>query len=231
MVFLGEKVKAAVISIYMSNIFPEMKELQAKVIGKFNKNPDIHHYQVLTDTDHGSSMDIVMKSVNGYDVVMFLDIDAIPLSEGAFDFYVNHAADGHIIGNAQRSNHIDNGEHIYCGSPTVAISVETYKKIGSPSARPTKRGDVAEEWTWAAQDHGMIPLIVKPNRFDAPPIRMHWETDTRPYWPLSGNLPNYGIGTTYQNQGKDLIWHCFQSFHPGQLERFVKKCKEVLDNG
>jgi len=26
-----------------------------------------------------------------------------------------------------------------------------------------------------------------------------------------------------------MFWHMYQSFHPGQTERFLKKCEELLD--
>lgn len=221
----------------MSNIDPDMCKYQAKVMEKYNL-----HYpfaQQLTQYDHGTSFDLMMqqalqveKQNPGPVVVMFMDIDCVPLSPKALDYYIEKAWNGTLIGNAQRSNHIQNGQHLYAGSPCVALSLETYKKMGAPSARPTSRGDVAEEWTYKAEEHNIPVELVMPVRFDAPPIRMSWETDTRPYWPLKDGdeAHHYGIGTTYQIPGieGDAMWHMFQSFHPGQLERFIMKCKEIV---
>jgi len=236
---------AAIIAFYMSNIPREMLELHAKVNQKFNQK-NYKFFYIQTQSDHGSSMDFVMNAcidpknditqkLGSPDVVMFMDIDCIPLHPAAMDEYILTAKQGNIVGNAQRSNHIQNNQHIYAGSPAVALSIDTFLKIGKPSARPTARGDVAEEWTFKAEEAGVPVALIMPKRFDAPPFRMAWETDTRPYWPLKDEQPeyHYGIGTTYGFPvgGEDMVWHMFQSFHEGQFDRFKTKCEEVLTMG
>jgi hypothetical protein len=231
-----DKVNAAIISLYMNNIPKDFITYQSAIMDKFNP---YRHYQIKTDLDHASSMDYIMHcllndpndNISLYlgnpDVIMFMDIDCIPLHSGVLDRYIIPASVGSLVGNAQRSNHLENNQHIYCGSPAVAISLDTYKKIGTPSAAPTPCGDVAEQWTYKAEESGVNILIWMPTKYDAPPIRMSWETDTRPYWPLKDGQPVYGIGTQYECG----TWHMFQSFHPGQHDRFIKKCEEVLNNG
>jgi hypothetical protein len=221
--------KAVIISFYMQNCPTEFRDYQQKVVQKFN--PGYQHAQVQYVGEHGAAMNQVLNMAKdqGVKVVLFLDIDAIPLHKDALHYYIKKAADGFLVGNAQRSNHIINNQHVYCGSPCVGISVENWIKIGSPSAKPTTRGDVAEELTYAAEAANLPIDIVMPSHHDAPPIRMHWENDIRPYWPLADGMPVYGIGTTYELPGiGNGLWHMFQSFHPGQKERFINKCKEVL---
>ncbi len=95
--------------------------------------------------------------------------------------------------------------------------------------------DNAEELTFRARESNIPIEILMPLRYDAPPIRMDWEPkDAPPYWDLADGMPKYGIGTTFGLTNRDgttmdLFWHMYQSFHPGQNERFTKKCEELLN--
>lgn len=220
----------AIVSLFMRNINPEAVKLQLAVVQKFNKS-QIKHYPILTDHNPGYSMDLGVEAMRkaGHDAIMYLDIDALPLTDFALDYFFEQAYSDKLIGSAQRSGHIDNGEHIFCAPHNVTFTLQTYDKIGKPSFLPNYRGDVSEELTWKAEEYNIPVEILMPTRFDAPPIRMDWEPkDAPPYWDLGKDKPHYGIGTTFGNEKGELFWHMFQSFHPGQHERFVKKCKEIL---
>lgn len=217
-------------SIFMRNIDQRTVELQRAVVQKFNKT-EIILYHLLTDGSHGQTMTqaIDMLKQRGHDAIMFLDIDCVPVSYGAIDYMFRNAYNGKLIGDAQRSNHIENGQHVFCGAHNITFTVKTYETIGKPSFEPTPRGDVAEELTWRARENNIEVETLMPIRYDAPPIRMAWEKDSEPYWRLADGMPNYGIGTTYGKDGEDMFWHCWQIFHPGQQERFWKKCEELLN--
>ena len=92
----------------------------------------------------------------------------------------------------------------------------------------TSRGDVAEEYTYAAEANKIAVDFVPPVRYDRDVYRYDWEQDRRPYWTLENELPNYGLGTTYGNDN-DLFWHNFQIRVEGQQEQFWKKCEELLN--
>lgn len=221
----------AIVSLFMRNINPEAVKLQLAVVQKFNKS-QIKHYPILTDHNPGYSMDLGVEAMRkaGHDAVMFLDIDALPLTDFALDYFFEQAYAGKLIGSAQRSGHIENGEHIFAAPHNITCTLETYDKIGKPSFLPNYRGDVAEELTWKAEEYNISVEILMPTKYDAPPIRMAWEPkDLPPYWDLGKDKPHYGIGTTFGNEKGELFWHMFQSFHPGQHERFVKKCEEILN--
>lgn len=228
---MGETMNPAIVSLFMRNINPEAVKLQLAVVKKFNKS-DIKHYPILTDHNPGYSMDLGVEAMRkaGHDAIMFLDIDALPLTDFALDYLFEQAFDGKVVGSAQRSGHIDNGEHIFAAPHNVTFTLETYDKVGKPSFLPNYRGDVSEELTWKAEESNIPVEVLMPTRFDAPPIRMDWEPkDAPPYWDLGKDKPRYGIGTTFGNEKGELFWHMFQSFHPGQHERFVKKCEEILN--
>ena len=228
---MDQVMKPCIASIFMKNIDPKIVQLQQEVVKKFNKS-NIPHYPVLSEAPPGYTMDklVNMLEAREHNVIMFLDIDCVPLNDNALDYFFDKAYNGWVIGDAQRSNHIQNDQHVFAAPHNVTFSVETYRKLGSPSFMPNYRGDVAEELTFKARE-GNIPIeIIMPLRYDAPPIRMDWEPkDAPPYWDLADGMPKYGIGTTFGTEGNEMFWHMYQSFHPGQNERFTRKCEELLN--
>jgi hypothetical protein len=218
-------------SIFMKNIDQNTVALQQQVVKKFNKS-NIAHYPVLTEANPGYTMDklVEMLEKRGHDAIMFLDIDCVPVNDVALDYFFEQAYAGKVIGDAQRSNHIQNDQHVFCAPHNVTFTIKNYRKCGNPSFLPNHRGDVAEELTFRARENNISVEIVMPLRYDAPPIRMDWEPkDLPPYWDLADGMPKYGIGTTFGNDSGDLFWHNYQIFHPGQQERFWKKCEELLN--
>jgi hypothetical protein len=216
------------------------------VVDKFNisKHP---FYQINTKFRHGHSMDAAWvingtrvngSPVNGlpqkftHDVILFLDIDALPLNDKAIDEYIHWASEGVLVGNIQRSNHIQNNQHTFVAPSAMAISESTFLTIGSPSAIETYRSDVGEEYTWLAEKAGIKVMKFMPLRFDAPPAES-------PSWALADGMPHYGRGTTFGSRmtpisegaggsAIETFWHNFQSFHPGQHERFMAKVAEIM---
>lgn len=218
-------------SIFMKNIDQNLLNLQKKVVEKYNLSK-IPHYQVYTEAPPGYTMDklVDLLEERKHDAIMFLDIDCLPLNEHALNYMFDKAYSGTLIGDAQRSNHIDNGQHVFAAPHNVTFTIEMYRKLGNPSFMPNYRGDVAEELTFKAREANIPIEIIMPLRYDAPPIRMAWEPkDSPPYWDLADGMPKYGIGTTFGTEGNDMFWHMYQSFHPGQNERFTKKCEELLN--
>jgi hypothetical protein len=227
----------------MENVNMKTVGLQRSVIEKFNKS-NIKTYQMKIDVPHAIGIDYFW-AINGciphtfshveiekqfdHDVVLFLDIDCIPLSESAMDYYIETAYAGSIIGNVQRTNHIQNGQHVFAAPSACAISRETFLKIGQPSAIETKRSDVSEEWTWLAEDRNIPVKLTMPTKFDRAPHKYDWETNKDPWWDLADGMPKYGLGTTFGDEEHgDLFWHNFQIFHEGQQERFWNKCESIL---
>lgn len=232
-----------IVTFFMKNVDMKTVGLQRSVIEKFNKS-EVPLYQMKIDVPHAIGMDYFW-SINGHvphtfshveiekqfdhDVILFLDIDCIPLSETAIDYYLEQAYNGNLIGNAQRTNHIQNGQHVFAAPSACAISRDTFEKIGKPSSVETKRSDVAEEWTWLAEDKNIPVKLVLPTKYDRAPHKYEWETNKDPWWDLADGMPKYGLGTTFGDEEHgDLFWHNFQIFHQGQQEAFWKKCESIL---
>lgn len=234
-----------IVSFFMDNVDKRTVELQQQVIAKFNKSK-VHQYTIKVDFPHHVSLDyfwamngvrteplkdIPLEQTLHHDVILFLDIDCVPLNDSAIDTYIALAQEGALVGNAQRTNHLDNGQHVFAAPSALAISKETYLKIGKPTAFPNnQRSDVAEEYTWAAEQNGVPVYFSMPMRYDSPPNRFEWEKDQPPYWALADGMPAYGVGTTFGMNSVEMFYHNFQIFHQGQQERFQNKCLKLLEN-
>ena len=241
-----EKINACIVSLFMDNIHRKTVEMHREVVTKLNtqKYP---FYQFKANMKHGVFLDYfwkmngvkagVLKEENieqklNHDVIIILDIDCIPLSPDSLELYAREALNGNLIGNAQRTNHLNNNKHVFAAPSASAISRETYVKIGAPSALETDRSDVLEEYTWAAEATGIPVKKILPFRYDRAPLRYDWEKDQPPYWELGDGMPVYGMGTTYGNEEHgELFWHNFQIRLPGQEQMFWNKCEEVLTRG
>ena len=208
----------------MANIHTRTVEFQRQVVDKFNASK-YPHYQIRSEISHGASMDYFM-AVNvdqlHHDMILFLDIDCIPLCEEANDYFLAEAAKGKIVGNIQRSNHIQNSQHLFAAPSALALSVDTYRTIGKPSAVETSRGDVGEEYTFAAEEKGIPIELILPSRYENSPFECKC-------WPLKVGMPTYGLGTTFTHREiGDLFWHNFQITRPGQQDNFQRKCASIL---
>lgn len=236
-----------IVSIFRSNVDPATVGLQKSVVEKFNVNK-YRHYQFQLELPHGVAIDYFwatngclnekFKAAIGdnevphsfdHDAVLILDIDAIPVSERAIDKFFEAAYAGKLIGNAQRSNHLDNGQHLFAASSCACLSKETYQKIGMPSAYENPpRSDVLEDYTWAAEEHGVPVELLLPRHYVEPPVRFEWEGDQPPHWALKDGMPVYGVGTTFGDDEGDLFYHQFQICHADHQKKFQQKCESIL---
>ncbi len=210
---------------------PRIAENQAKVIDKMRYgtgidfNPLTYH---LKDGDWFPDQCIdyglnVLFFERGYDNVLILDIDCIPLSKYALLYSFYKAMGGHLIGDVQRSLHLQNNEHLFVGSSCLCINKEVYNQIGRPSAACTNRGDICEEFSYIFEETNRPIELYVPQSFEAAPYE-------RPSWPLSGDLKHYGIGTTFEHREthEPMFYHLFESRLNQNVELFVKKCEAVL---
>ena len=216
---------ASVYSIYMSNIDPLVIDYQERIVRKFipygwvfeQVNTEFRRYA------HADQMsDLIQRSIS--DVIVFLDIDCIPLDSRAFPFLYSYASEGTLVGAAQRANHIPNGAHIYAGPFCMAFSRKVYQELGSPVLReamldkpyrpiPGERGDVCEELTYVWEQNKRKIQLLRPTQVE------------KPLWNLEPARERFGHGTTYD----DLFYHAFESrIGPDHQNRFIRKCRQVL---
>lgn len=159
--------KPIILSPYMDNVPASVRTAQASVVNI--ARGAVPFEQIRTTTGHGSTLQRLVDEAEagGFDTVVFLDIDCVPIGSGLLQSLLL-AKKGVLVGNAQRSNHIANGEHVYAAPSFMAFTIAQYRALASPSFEPTQRGDVGEEltYTWE-RDRSPVQLWM-PGRCDAP---------------------------------------------------------------
>ena len=206
----------------MANIDYRIVQAQRKVMELVA--PDLMFVQALTDKPHGETIDTLLFDayVSGYDTALLMDIDAIPLNPQAVDYTLYRASIGNLIGNAQRSNHINNDKHLFVAPSFMGIRLQDWINFGKPpSFSETDRGDVAEEVTYAAEAKGYPIQMFMPISYDAKPA----ECDS---WKLGDGMPVYGCCTTFGIQEFPISYHAFQIRYQRNVDLFLAKCEQVI---
>ena len=197
-------------SMFWGNIDPRIPECQKRVFNKLGLEVIQHR---LDGVDHGTWMDWVLDNEKEEDVILFMDIDCIPLLKTAIDNVESTCENGSLYGAAGCANHLDKNRD-YAGAWFVGVNVNTWNKLGRPTCRALSISDVAQNLTDCWRDNGVNVTLVYPNKVEIPK------------WDLPNMPLGYGIGTTYGN----LCYHLFESRSNENIERFVKKCEEVLND-
>lgn len=198
-----------VISIYMDNISRDVVDYQYKCVSRCLP-VGWSFIQYLSKVSHPEALEECLKLVTN-DVVIFLDVDCIPLSKRALEYLYHHASRGFLTGAIQRANHISNQAHLYVGPFCMAFEVIKYKDLGSPSFKETYRGDVGEELTYRWEEHNQPLCFLYPSHVEAPK------------WCITDSI-KFGYGTTYQG----MFYHTFCIRNPQHHKNFINKCKLVL---
>ena len=159
--------------------------------------------QSKSNTDYLSFHSVMIRDLirnlksNSYCLV--LDLDAFPLSKYALKLTFVLAMIKGINGNIQRTNCIENGEHLFIGPSYICFNTETIQKLNEAAWIANKRSDVSEEITWAK------PELIDQNLFK--PIK----TLFKPIWALQGEKKVYGVGTTFGYNNIPINYHHFYS--------------------
>lgn len=207
--------KAAIFSVYMPNVNPEVAAYQEKCVVRCLPEGCRFVQSLYTPPEddpspHASALEKFI-SENPDPITILLDIDCIPLSTKGIQLLIEYAEQGELAGAIQRANHIDNQGHLYVAPSCMAFSNEIYKNLGSPKFIQTKRADIGEEVTYAWE---------KANH----PVRFFWPTEVYcPMWKLN-DTSKFGLGTTYQG----LFYHSFCIRDPEIQQVFVEKCQQFL---
>lgn len=209
-------------------------QFQKMVIDRFNYIPNCKYEYLRYNAPDGevfpdAVIDYAFKKLfyeDNYETILLLDIDCIPLSMASMLYCFEQAEKNILVGNIQRSNHIENNQHTYVAPSALCISRELYEKLGKPSFEPDSKGDVGERLTYRAEQLGVEIEKFMPTEYQALPYKRDEP------WPLAEDMPKYGIGTTFANQeGKPMFYHLFQSSMNLYNQYFYTKCIDVLRTG
>lgn len=196
-----------IISMYWNNIDPRIIKAQADVFSHFGFSLE---QMEGTGIDHGDWLDDTMGKLPEDEVVLFIDIDCIPIRKEAIIEAFEAAGRGCFYGVAQVANHKDK-EHVYISPVFMCLSKKTWRELDSPSFKETVNSDAGQNVTRVAQQKGIE-------------IRMSMPTGClKPVWNLS-DVGFYGIGTFYQSG----LFHLFQARKQRNIKWFLEVSRQVL---
>lgn len=211
--------KVCVATFYTANLLPEMIQAQRRVLDQ--RVPDgieivQEEYAQQYRDDIESANNRFLNERPDCDLVIFLDVDCVPLTDSAIPRLVDSAMAGRLVGGVQRANHIDNGQHLYVGPFCMAFTRQLWLDLGSPSFNLTPRADRAEELTFLCEEKGL-------------PVDFLWVSHVgEPMWDLRPDipgLPRFGLDTEYEG----LFYHTFLS-RCGEVyqHRFIDHCSKLI---
>ena len=149
-------------------------------------------------TVHSAMLEKLTQSMPNNSLVLIIDLDAYPLSKDALKLTFLLANNFKVSGNAQRTNCIENGEHIFAGPSYLCIDTNFVHSLDKPWD-VNERSDVGEEISWEL-GHEINKSIFLP-----------YKTVKRPIWPLKGTKKVYGIGTFFAYYQLPISYHHFFS--------------------
>lgn len=202
--------KIQVFSCYMDNIPENVPIYQKKVFEKFNMGIT----QELIKTSHPEYMNEKIRTLD-FDVLIFFDIDCIPLKPGLYEYIVNQIKDNNSIIGVEQVNQTRSPNFIYAAPACFGITKEVYEKLNYPSFDMTDEYDVGTEFSWVAP------------KYDVNVKLFEITSSLNKKWNLA-NKKRYGNGTIYD----DWLYHQFEIRYFGYEKiysyQFIKKCKEII---
>jgi len=168
---------------------------------------EIHHAQFMQD---------VLKSSDA-DVVGFLDIDCIPLTNTSVNEVIKFVAKNKsIAGNVQATNHLNPMSHLFIAPSCFFIWKPLYEALGSPTFFPTNHTDVAQYVCLVAEQNGVRMKALYPTHFEDEPEEGVWRLH---------NYGLYGVGTVFDGK----FYHLYQSRFQKNVDRFIARCNQVVE--
>jgi hypothetical protein len=139
-------------------------------------------------------MNDVMESAEPGKILLFVDIDAIPLNREALVLAMKTAGEGGILGCAQAANHMDRAHFIYAGPMFLALTKKTWVELDRPSFHADAEFDAGMRLSDLATQRGVAIRLLYPN------------VVCIPKWKLA-DAGVFGIGTFYEGK----VFHLFES--------------------
>ncbi len=242
-----KKPQIDIVSFYMENADPGILHAQKEVFSELN----IPLKQIRDTCSHGEFLTNYLRASEDQELVVFFDIDCIPLSTKRFWELANRAVSEQVlIGCAQQANHIDESNYWKWNReqhPLVRFEERLRRYWRQLLGLPNP--PYINPFVYAGPCFLMIPIqgyqkIGMPSLavdadFDAGGRLTHeWVESSQELqllWPTSCQVPKYrygdkfgfGLGTIFE----DCVYHAFEStYKKGSIapKMFIDKCHEVL---
>lgn len=178
-------------TLYWDNVDPRIVNAHRLVFAHFGILPT---YTAQEGLGHGEWMNRVMEAAPVDQIVLFCDVDAIPLRSKTLVEASSVAEMGGIYGCAQTGNHLADSGFVYAGPMFLALKKRTWVDLGKPSFEDDDQMDVAMRVSAVANVRELHVELLYPNVVCVPK------------WQL-GQTGVFGVGTFYQGR----VFHLFEA--------------------
>lgn len=211
MIINGRDVQA--FSCYMNNVPKKFVDSQKAVFDRFGMELN----QELTYLPyHHQWLDNKIKTLD-FDIIIFFDIDCIPLKPGLYEYIVDQISDNNSFIGAEQVNQTRSPDFVYAAPSCFGITKEVYEKMNRPSFELSDDYDCGAEFSLVAPKYGTDIKMFKITSS----INKKWLClDKR-----------YGNGTIYDGwlYHQFEIRHCdFGDTEKRNANQFIEKCKNVI---
>jgi hypothetical protein len=139
-------------------------------------------------------MNEVMEGAESEEILLFVDIDAIPLNREVLILAMETADAGGIFGCAQSANHLERARFVYAGPMFLALKKRTWLDLNRPSFQIDADFDAGMRLSTLAFERGTPVRLLYPN------------VVCIPKWALADSGVS-GTGTFYEGK----VFHLFES--------------------
>jgi hypothetical protein len=196
----------------MKNLPEKIAQNQKSVFDKFG----MELIQEITEfKTHQEWLDNKINSLD-FDILIFFDIDCIPLKPGLYEYIVDQISDNNSIIGVEQVNQTRSPDFVYAAPACFGITKEVFEKMSKPSFRITDDYDCGAEFSWVAPKYGVNVKLFEITSS----LNKKWKCLNK----------RYGNGTIYD----DWLYHQFEvRFYEYSYERiytyqFIKKCQEII---
>lgn len=201
------------LSYSFTNMQQQVIEAQKKVFDHFG----LLINQEIDDVGHGQWITKTCENIINidFDVVIFFDVDCVPLSEKLYEHILSKIDQNTICGIEQTCESNKSNGHIYAGPACLAIPKTVLEKVLKNKSRfcftEDNISDVAQRFTYDCEE-----LSINVNFFKV-------DNCLEPKWRIGKTDVFFGVGTTYD----DMIYHHFLIREPWRRSDFIKKCDQI----
>ena len=200
---------------YSFGVASEVTEAQKSVFNHFGMPLN----QEFEDIPHGQWLGkkcMELKDLQAVDVVVFFDLDCVPIRHDLFEHLLSRVDKNAICGIEQTCESNQSNGHIYAGPACLAIPRKVLQNVYEKSGRlcfvEDRESDVAQRFTYDCEANGVHVNFLRVTSCEDP------------RWRVGRTETMFGVGTTYDN----VIYHHFLiGREPWRRPDFINKCNQI----
>lgn len=159
---------------------------------------------------------VELMNVQAVDIVMFFDLDCVPLSPDLFKHLLSKVDSNTICGIEQTCESNKSNGHIYAGPACLAIPrnilQNVYRQMDRLCFTEDEYSDVAQRFTYDCEQCGVNVNFLRVTSCEDP------------RWRVGQTNTMFGVGTTYD----EMIYHHFLiGREPWRRPDFIRKCNQI----